>query len=149
MENLHELIKKNQLSLSTLVVFTRAEHAIHKKEFETIKKSGLTPAQFGVLDALYNKGDLRIYELIEKILTTSGNITVVIKNLEKDGLIEKKPDPEDKRSCIITITDKGKKIIEDVFPEHIKNIEGIFSVLTDEEKIILKTILKKFKSLST
>ena len=145
MENLKELIKQHELTLSTLVVFTRAEHVIHKKELETIKKSGLTSAQFGVLDALYNKGDLRICELIEKILTTSGNITVVIKNLEKDGLIKRKPDPKDKRSCIIEITEKGKKIMEDIFPEHIKNIESIFEVLTDEEKTTLKAILKKFK----
>lgn len=147
MENLKKLIQEHHLALSTLVVFTRAEHAIHKKELETVKKSGLTPAQFGVLEALYNKGDLRICELIEKILTTSGNITVVIKNLEKDGLIKRIPDPKDKRSCIIAITEKGKKTIEDIFPEHIRNIESIFSVLTDEEKMTLKTILKKFKGL--
>lgn len=146
MENLKDLIEKNHLELSTLVVFTRAEHVIHKKEMETIKKSSLTPTQFGVLEALYNKGDLRICELIEKILTTSGNITVVIKNLEKDGFIIRSSDPEDKRSSIISITDKGKKIIEDIFPEHINNITRIFSVLTDEEKITLKTILKKFKN---
>lgn len=145
MENIKELIKENELDLSTLVVFTRAENTIHRMELRTIKESGLTPAQFGVLEVLYNKGDLRICEIIEKILTTSGNITVVIKNLEKDGLIIKKPDPEDKRSCIISITDKGKKKIEDIFPAHIKNIASIFDVLTEDEKHTLKTILKKFK----
>ena len=147
MEDIKKLIEENKLTLSTLVVFTRAEHTIHKKELETIKKSGLTPAQFGVLEALYNKGDLRICELIEKILTTSGNITVVIKNLEKEGFIKKNPDPEDKRSCIISLTTKGKDVIESIFPSHIENIKNIFSVLTDEEKNTLKTILKKFKDI--
>ena len=147
MKDIKKLIKENELDLSTLVVFTRAEHTIHRIEYQTIKQSGLTPAQFGVPEALYNKGDLRICELIEKILTTSGNITVVIKNLEKDGLIKKKPDPSDKRSCIISLTEEGKKIIEDILPNHIKNIKGIFEVLTDEEKNTLKTILKKFKDL--
>ena len=147
MKDIKKLIKENELDLSTLVVFTRAENTIHRIEYQTIKQSGLTPAQFGVLEALYNKGDLRICELIEKILTTSGNITVVIKNLEKEGLIEKKPDPNDKRSCIISLTEEGKKIIEDILPNHIKNIKEIFEVLTDEEKNTLKTILKKFKDL--
>lgn len=147
MKDIKKLIKENELDLSTLVVFTRAENTIHRIEYQTIKQSGLTPAQFGVLEALYNKGDLRICELIEKILTTSGNITVVIKNLEKEGLIEKKPDPNDKRSCIISLTEEGKKIIEDILPNHIKNIKEIFEVLTDEEKNTLKTILKKFKGL--
>ena len=123
MKDIKKLIKENELDLSTLVVFTRAEHSIHRIEYQTIKQSGLTPAQFGVLEALYNKGDLRICELIEKILTTSGNITVVIKNLEKDGLIKKKPDPNDKRSCIISLTEEGEKIIEDILPNHIENIK--------------------------
>ena len=125
MDNIKDLIKENELELSTLVVFTRAEHTIHKKEFQTIKESGLTIAQFGVLEVLYNKGDLRICEIIEKILTTSGNITVVIKNLEKD---------------------EGRKVIENILPSHINNIKNIFEVLTDEEKITLKNILKKFKN---
>lgn len=147
MEDIKKLIKENELDLSTLVVFTRAENTIHRIEYKTIKQSGLTIAQFAVLEALYNKGDLRICELIEKILTTSGNITVVIKNLEKDGLIKRKPDPKDKRSCIISITEQGKSIIEDILPNHIRNIKEIFKVLTDDEKNTLKTILKKFKNL--
>ena len=147
METMKEIIDQNKLNLSTLVVFTRAENKIHKIEYETIKKSGLTTAQFGVLEALYNIGDLRICELIEKILTTSGNITVVIKNLEKDGLVRKYSDPLDKRATIISITDKGKNIIEEILPEHIINISKIFDILTDEEKNQLKRILKKFKDL--
>ena len=147
MKDIKKLIKENELDLSTLVVFTRAEHKIHKKEYQTIKESGLTPAQFGVLEALYNKGDLRICEIIEKILTTSGNITVVIKNLEKDGLVKKNLDPKDKRSTIISITDSGKKVIEDILPKHIENINEIFKVLTKEEQITLKNILKKFKDI--
>ncbi|MBS4804216.1 MAG: MarR family transcriptional regulator [Clostridium sp.] len=147
MDNIKDLLEENKLTLSTLVVFTRAENAIHKREYETIKESGLTISQFGVLEALYNKGNLRICELIEKMLTTSGNITVVIKNLEKDGFIKRNIDPEDKRSCIISITDKGKDIIESVLPNHINNIKNIFDVLSDEEKVTLKNILKKFKNI--
>ena len=142
-----DIINENKLALSTLITFTRAEHTIHKKELEAIKESGLTTARFGVLEALYNKGDLRICEIIEKILTTSRNITVVIKNLEKDGLVKKNLDPKDKRSTIISITDSGKKIIEDILPKHIENINEIFSVLTKEEQITLKNILKKFKNI--
>ncbi len=145
MKTLKELMKESELDLATLVVFTKAEHTIHKKEYQTIKESGLTPTQFGVLEALYSKGDLRIHELIEKILTTSGNITVVIKNLEKDGFIHRNVDPKDKRSCIISLTDKGKQCMEVILPNHFNNIKEIFKVLSDEEKIMLRTILKKFK----
>lgn len=147
MDNINELIKRNKLNLSTLVTFTRAENKIHRMEYETIKKNGLTAAQFGVLEALYSKGDLKICEIIEKILTTSGNITVVIKNLEKDGLVKRYSDPEDKRATIIALTDKGREVIENILPEHIMNISKIFNILTDEEKLTLKKILKKFKEI--
>ncbi|WP_066870545.1 MarR family winged helix-turn-helix transcriptional regulator [Clostridium mediterraneense] len=147
MSYIDEIIKENKLDLTTLIAFTRAEHKIHKLEYETIKKSGLTIAQFGVLETLYSKGDLRICELIEKLLTTSGNITVVIKNLENCGLIRKLQDPLDKRASLISITDKGRDIVEEILPEHVRNISRIFAVLTEEEKLTLKTILKKFKDL--
>ena len=133
------------LNLSTLIVFTRAEQKIHKIEYETIKAGGLTNSQFAVLEVLYSKGDLKICEIIEKILTTSGNVTVVIKNLEKDGLVSKNIDPEDKRSMLISITDKGKKIMDEIFPKHVDNINNIFDILTIEEKLELKKILKKFR----
>ena len=145
MEDIKTLIKDSKLNLTTLIAFTRAEHKIHNLEYKTIKESGLTISQFGVLEVLYNKGNLRIGEIMEKILTTSGNITVVIKNLEKDGFIKKISDPLDKRSTIISITDKGIKVIEEILPDHIKNINNIFDVLTEEEKIVLKDILNKFK----
>lgn len=145
MEDIKTLIKDSKLNLTTLIAFTRAEHKIHNLEYKTIKESGLTISQFGVLEVLYNKGNLRIGEIMEKILTTSGNITVVIKNLEKDGFIKKISDPLDKRSTIISITDKGIKVIEEILPDHIKNINNIFDVLTNEEKIVLKDILNKFK----
>ena len=136
---------KTNLNLSTLIVFTRAEQKIHKMEYETIKAGGLTNSQFAVLEVLYSKGDLKICEIIEKILTTSGNVTVVIKNLEKDGLVSKKIDPEDKRSMLISITDKGKKVMDEIFPKHVDNINKIFDILTIEEKLELKKILKKFR----
>ena len=89
----------------------------------------------------------KICEIINSILTTSGNITVVIKNLEKDGYIQKHFDPTDKRAAVISITGKGVQLIEQMLPKHIKNINQIFDVLTDDEKLTLKTILKKFKNL--
>ena len=147
MDNIKELLNKHKLNLSTLIVFSRAEHTIHKREYQTIKESGLTVAQFGVLEALYNKGDMKICEIIDSILTTSGNITVVIKNLEKDGYIQRHFDPTDKRAAVISITGKGVQLIEQMLPKHIKNINQIFDVLTDDEKLTLKTILKKFKNL--
>ncbi|MGL6105151.1 MarR family winged helix-turn-helix transcriptional regulator [Romboutsia sp.] len=147
MDNKYGINEESELNLSTLVTFTRAEHIIHEIEYRTIREGGLTTSQFGVLEALYHLGDLKIGEIMERMLTTSGNITVVVKNLEKDELITTYKSKSDKRSTMITITKKGRNKIADIFPKHIESINSIFKTLTVEEKMILKEILEKFKTL--
>lgn len=143
--NKNDLYNQNtKLNLLTLVTLTRAEQKIHQKEYLTIKNKGITVTQFGVLEALYHKGDMKICDIIDRILTTSGNITVVIKNLEKEGLVTKYVDQNDKRGIYIRITQAGMDIIENIFPKHLDNINEIFNILTDDEKSTLVNILNKF-----
>lgn len=112
----------------------------------TIKQVGLTAAQFGVLEILYHKGNLRIGEILEGTLSTGGNMTVVIENLEKTGFVVRYPDPQDGRASLIRITEKGYKLVETMFPGHVANIGGIFSALSTEEKQQLVELLKKLGS---
>ena len=97
---------KENLSLHSMIVFRKALKTIDNKVMTDIRESGLTPAQFSVLEVLYSKGSLKICQLIEKVLSTSGNMTVVIKNMEKKGWIKKRTDKNDKRAFIIELTEK-------------------------------------------
>ena len=103
----------------------------------------MTVSQFAVLEALYTYKELTINEIIQKNLSTSGNMTVVIRNLEKCGLVERKVNFKDKRSALITLTQKGQNKIESILPKHYSNVIEIMNVLTDEEKQLLKQLLKK------
>jgi len=131
------------LNLKTLIALSRCTQSIHKKEYKTIKEGGLTVSQFAVLELLYHKGDLRVSEIIEKILSTGGNMTVVIENLVKENLVKRCNDPKDRRVNLISITDEGKKLMSEIFPNHLENINEIFSILTAEEKTNLISLLKK------
>jgi MarR family 2-MHQ and catechol resistance regulon transcriptional repressor len=133
----------SDLNLKTLIALTRGTQKVNKKEYRTIKEGGLTVSQFAVLEILYHKGDLRICEILEKALATGGNMTVVIDNLVKEGLVIRCNDPKDRRVNLISITEKGRQLISDIFPKHVENINEIFSVLTTEEKNTLIGILKK------
>ena len=75
-------------------------------------------------------------------------MTVVIKNMTRDGWIFRTCDPSDRRSFFIGLTPKGRSKIEAVLPEHIQNVQQGLSILTGEEKEDLIQILKKFKNLS-
>jgi DNA-binding MarR family transcriptional regulator len=131
------------LNLKTLIALSRSTQNVNKKQLKTIKEGGLTVSQFAVLEVLYHKGDLRISEIIEKILSTSGNMTVVIDNLVKEDLVRRCADPKDRRVNLISITEKGRNLMEEVFPKHLENINEIFSKLDVEEKEQLIGLLKK------
>ena len=132
-------------SVKAMVVMRKAFRTIDAKVSETFKQDDLTPTQFSVLDVLYSKGPMKIAELIDSILATSGNMTVVIRNMEKKGWITRHTCPSDKRACLLTLTDAGRQVIEHALPLHIEKIEETFSVLTEEEQEELIRLLKKFK----
>ncbi len=131
------------LSLRALVALTRGATSMHRREYRTIKEGGLTVSQFAVLEILYHKGPQNIRAIIEKTLSSGGNMTVVIDNLVREGLVQREQDPADARASIISLTEKGEEKMERVFPGHLENIVDIFSVLEDEEKHTLIALMKK------
>lgn len=133
----------DNLNLKALIALSRSAQYVHKLEYKTIKEGGLTVSQFAVLEILYHKGDLRVSEILDKILATGGNMTVVIDNLAKEKLVIRSTDPADKRVNLICLTEKGRDLISSIFPGHAQNINDIFSTLTDDEKKQLITLLKK------
>jgi len=131
-----------------MIVFHKAERLIRASEAHIFKKHQLTPTQFSVLETLYSKGDLRIQDLIDSILATSGNMTVVIRNMVRDGWITRETDPEDRRAYVVSITDAGRKKIEEALPDHIKNIQRLMQVFNSGEQAELTELLKKFKHIA-
>lgn len=142
------LDKDTLLDLKAIIVLHKAERTIRNLEAQIFKKHNLTPTQFSVLETLYSKGELRIQDLIDSMLATSGNMTVVIKNMERDGWISRSCDPNDRRSFRIQLTDQGQKKIEAVLPEHMANIRHMTDFLSQNDKEDLVRILKTFKRLS-
>lgn len=136
-------MKSLELSLKTWVKLARSFNTINKVVNEEINTYGVTPSQFGVLEALYHLGDMPIGKLGEKILVTGGNMTVILDNLEKQGYIERIKSPTDRRSLFIKLTEKGKTLIDQVFPGHKLFVAEIISVLTEDEQIALGSLLKK------
>lgn len=134
-------------SLDLFINLFRANMTLQRKLNNACSNSGVTLSQFAVLEALNTKGDLSVGEIKESILTTSGNITVVISNLEKEGFIKRVKSKKDKRSYIISITDKGTETVKKIFPDQKKIIVDTFSHIDEETKkqmiIELKSIWKK------
>lgn len=135
--------KDIQRTLNAFIKMTRASESVNGRLARHLSDANLTISQFGTLEALFHLGCLNQRELGQKLLKSGGNITLVIDNLQKGGLVEKKTDPSDRRAVIINLTDKGRDFIEDFFPQHLEKIREEFSVLTAEEKEQLAAICKK------
>lgn len=135
--------KEVQRTLNAFIKMTRASESVNGRLARHLSDANLTISQFGTLEALLHIGPLNQRELGQKLLKSGGNITLVIDNLQKGGLVEKKTDPSDRRAVIISLTEKGRDFIEDFFPQHLEKIQEEFSVLTAQEKEQLAAICKK------
>ena len=130
-------------SMKAWMQIFRTYNKIRAKETKYIKLFDLTMNQFQVLEVLYHRGDLNISSITKLTMSTPGNITVVVKNLKRDGFILSILDNRDKRASILSITQKGKDIIEKLFPVHAKNFENYFKALDDDELDTLFKLLRK------
>jgi MarR family 2-MHQ and catechol resistance regulon transcriptional repressor len=104
---------------------------------------GLTPSRFAVLEALYHVGPMCLSDLARKILRTSGNLTMVVDNLEKSGMVKRTQSSTDRRYTSVEITAKGREIISDIFPEHAGEITLLMARLSPDEQDTLRELCRK------
>lgn len=121
----------------------RASNAVTERMHLHLSDARLTLSQFGVLEALYHLGPMSQKAIGEKILKSSGNITLVIDNLEKQGMVKRERDENDRRFFRVRLTSSGQSLIQNVFPFHAANAETVFSALSDDEQQTLGILLKK------
>ncbi|NCO00419.1 MAG: MarR family transcriptional regulator [Epsilonproteobacteria bacterium] len=134
---------RSDKAMTTWIQLFRAYSKIRAKESLYIQSFDLTMNQFQVLEVLYHRGDLSIGAITKLTMGTSGNVTVVVRNLKRDGFVNSISDPRDKRSSILSITQRGRDVIEQLFPEHAKNLQSYFEVLSDDELDNLFSLLRK------
>lgn len=130
------------LALNTFICLARAADSINNRLNSRISSYNLTISQFGILEALYHMGSMCQKQLSDKILKSTANITTVIDNLEKRALVKRIRQEADRRYITVELTEKGKQLIQDIFPEHVKYINEELSILSKEEKLKLKTLCK-------
>ncbi|WP_243373709.1 MarR family transcriptional regulator [Geotalea sp. SG265] len=138
--------KKNNSSFRALNTYTklmRAAESVTVRVNRFMSAADLTISQFGVLEALYHKGPLCQRDLAAKILKSTGNITMVIDNLEKRHLVRRERDTEDRRYLTVHLTDGGEKLIAQVFTAVEAAIVKEMSELTEKEQEQLGVLCKK------
>jgi MarR family transcriptional regulator, 2-MHQ and catechol-resistance regulon repressor len=130
-------------ALRLWVSFSRTQAAIISREQLALAKHNLTRGEFAVLDALYFKGAMLLGDVKRKILVTSAGMTYLIDRLEKRGLVERRPSPEDRRAVFASLTPEGERYFKEIFPEHFYGLTEPLSVLSHEEQTELKKLIEK------
>src|SRR5437867_12678480 len=94
-------------TLNTFIKLSRCTNSLLARLAERNTIGDLTPSQFAVLEALYHLGSLTQGEVSSKILKSTSNITTVIDNLERAGLVHRERDAKDRRVIHINLTEAG------------------------------------------
>jgi len=130
-------------ALNTFVKLTRANDSLLNRLSNRGTQDKLSPTQFGVLEALYHLGTMCQGELSAKLLKSSGNITLVIDNLEKRGLVRRVRDDNDRRMIQMLLTDQGRELIAELLPGHVASIVEEMSALEPHEQEELGRLCRK------
>src|SRR5512135_2252583 len=86
------------LALNTYIKFMRASESLGARLMHCHTLGDITSSQFSALEALYHLGPLRQNQIGAKMLRSAGNMTLVIDNLEKAGLVNRMRATDDRRA---------------------------------------------------
>lgn len=118
------------------------------REVETVlQKHGLSSSNFDVLATLRRAGApyrLSPGDLLATTMVSSGTMTNRIDQLEKSGLVDRIHNPDDRRSVLIALTDKGLETVETAVTAHVENQHRLTRGLSSQEKADLDGLLRKF-----
>ena len=123
-------------------LFKHLERAIQ----ETFSDFGLHAGEFDVLATLRRSGQpyqLSPTDLFNTLMVSSGTMTHRIDRLEQADLVQRIPDPSDRRGTLILLTDKGFSMIEKAVEAHVDNEHRILNVLEASERGALILLLRK------
>lgn len=118
----------------------RAGQKVYRATAGHLGTYGLNNAQFDVLARVGTAEGIGQKELGAALLVTKGNVTHLVDLLERRGLVERRPEGRVKR---LYLTPEGRELFEEVVPAHEDFVAERFSVLSDEEQVLLHGLLRK------
>jgi MarR family transcriptional regulator, 2-MHQ and catechol-resistance regulon repressor len=130
-------------ALDALVKLVRCAASVQARLEPGIRAEGLSPNQFGVLEALFHLGPLEPCELGPKLLTSRPNVVLLVDQLEERGLARRSPVEGDRRRVRVELTAAGRRMIAKAFQQHARRVAEQMSALSPEEQDQLGRLCKQ------
>ncbi|WP_367042424.1 MarR family transcriptional regulator [Streptomyces sp. Je 1-332] len=124
----------------------RADHLLSKGMKPIFAEHGLEFAEFDVLATLRRVGaphELTAGGLLKTAMVTSGAITNRLDKLERKGLIERHPDPSDRRAIRVRLTEAGRELVDRAVVDHVTNEERMLAPLSAADRRALDGALRR------
>lgn len=129
--------------LKTITILFRTQNKLETIIRDDVRCHGLNTSEFGTLEVLYHKGSLPVQTIKDKVLIASSSMSYVIERLLDKELIIKVTDERDGRVHHVHLSNKGKQLMEDIYPKHVQTLRKTLDLLSDEEELQLQSLLKK------
>ena len=125
------------------LVLARASASVGTFIERSMGLKGFCLTDFMILEALLHKGPMTISAIGEKVLLASASMTSAIDRLEERKLVHRSLSAEDRRVRLVDLTCDGRRFIEELFAQHVDDLESISTGISQEERKVLYVALKK------
>jgi DNA-binding MarR family transcriptional regulator len=118
----------SEQQLATYFTLTEVGNLLEQAVTAQLRADGeLSPVQFQILATLgtSTSAEHRMTDLADRIVYSRSGFTYQAGQLEKRGLIERKPSPHDERSTVVSITTAGRELLAKVMPGHVDVVRGL------------------------
>jgi MarR family transcriptional regulator, 2-MHQ and catechol-resistance regulon repressor len=130
-------------ALDAYIKLMRAADSVTARLDPLMRAAALTVGQFGTLEALLHLGPLCQRDLGRKLLRSGGNVTVVVGNLARRGLVRRERRADDRRFITVTLTDKGRRLIGGIFPRHAQHVVREMRALSPADQATLARLCRQ------
>ncbi|MBW4696886.1 MAG: MarR family transcriptional regulator [Aphanocapsa lilacina HA4352-LM1] len=130
-------------ALDAYIKLMRAADALSSRIHAHLANAKLSVSQFGVLEALLHLGPLCQSDLAHKLLKSGGNMTLVIDNLEKRGLVERVRSVADRRFIAVHLTETGRELVGRLIAPHVHGVVAAMDALSADEQETLDSLCRK------
>ncbi|WP_034672006.1 MarR family winged helix-turn-helix transcriptional regulator [Ectobacillus panaciterrae] len=114
---------------------------IEEKRGETTYK--ITPTKYHMLKMIYKKNSCMVVDVSRELELSSGATTIILNQLEDEGLITRLRSEDDRRIVWIKLSDSGKQLVEEMIRRKNQFLSDMFSVLSEDEKNQFFHLLEK------
>jgi DNA-binding MarR family transcriptional regulator len=126
--------------------FVAVSHTVRQLANTRMSAAGLSLARTRALKVLVSGDPMRMNELSSALGVVPRTVTTLVDSLEREGLVERATDPQDRRATLLQITDAGRSQLQRLIAGRLTGAAALFDVLTPSERRQLSKLLTRLRA---